>query len=544
MKKLSWMLATIFSCGLMLTACLPNYTAVADDDDVIKPETPVVKDLTKPETPVEKDFTIIYYGNGGGNLDASILWNMCQMYEADESSYDKVNIVVQYKHSQNIKNEAKYVDFIETQAIPGFEFEKGTTYRFAVDPEKYYSEKSPQMQFTDDNIYGGKGNKVDIGQADTLCNYIKWAVKNYPAKQYVLVFSDHGGGYMPNDDLPESLTKSTTASTRGIVYDDGYKSDYGDSHLSLIGLTRAIREAGIKPAFIYFDACLMNNLEYMFELKDLTSYIMASTYLTPGAGGTYAPFINALAKKGATPEAFEQYYVALRKYWSDNDPTIAGYHDNSVTRTDRLDAVGTTLRTFVDCLTDVYQNGDTEVRNEIDLITAKVYKVASSNPYYDMENFLAYMANEKQVSNTKLNAAADAALEAIGNANVAYTGTQYTYNNYVPGPSVLMAQEGFYSYLYYEEDATGKNVLTGKKVYSWDGTTSTYTWDNTNQKFVDDDQDGTWGSTGANTYEKLKFDQATGWSRWLKLNKQEPNLVSPTTNNENWDESYIYFQWH
>ena len=92
--------------------------------------------------------------------------------------------------------------------------------------------------------------------------------------------------------------------------------------------------------------------------------------------------------------------------------------------------------------------------------------------------------------------------------------------------------------------STGKNVLTGKKDYSWDGTTFTYTWDSTNQKFVDDDNDGTWGSTGANTYEKLKFDQATGWSRWLKLNKQEPNLVSPTTNNENWDESYIYFQWH
>lgn len=527
-KNFSWMLAAILTCGLMLTACSKDDNATGNDY------------VIKPETPVEKDFTIIYYGNGGGNLDASILWNMCQMYEADESSYDKVNIVVQYKHSQNIEDGEDRIAYIEKEVIPGFKFEKGTTYRFAVDPEKYYSKERPQMQFTDDNIYGGKGNKVDIGQADTLCNYIKWAVKNYPAKQYVLVLSDHGGGYMPNDDLPESLTKKTTASTRGIVYDDSYKSKYGYSHLSVTGLTRAIREAGIKPALIYFDACLMNNLEYKFELKDLTSYIMASTYLTPGAGGTYGPFINALAKKGATPEAFADYYDALHKYWSDGNFKFPVYNDNSVTRTDRLDAVGTTLRDFVDCLTDVYQNGESTVRNQIDNITSKVYKVASSNPYYDMENFLDYMSNSKEVSNDKLNDAADAALEAIRDALVWTTGAKYTYENYLPGPSVLMAQEGYFTYLYYERDATGKNVLIGKTDYSWDGTTSTYTWDSTNQKFVDDDNDGTWGSTGANTYEKLKFDQATGWSRWLKLNKQEPNLLSPTTNDDTWDDSYIY----
>jgi len=26
------------------------------------------------------------------------------------------------------------------------------------------------------------------------------------------------------------------------------------------------------------------------------------------------------------------------------------------------------------------------------------------------------------------------------------------------------------------------------------------------------------------TYGQLRFDQITGWSRWLKLNQQEPNL--------------------
>lgn len=525
-KNLLWMMAAILTCGLMLTACSKSDDAPADDGNKTTPA-------------AEKDITIIYYGNGGANLDHFILYNMYQMYTADASSYDKMNIVVQYKNSQNIKNETQTISLIENEMLPGFKFEKGTTYRYAVDPKKGYSAQNPRMQFTDDNIYGGKGNTVDIGQADTLCNYIKWAVKNYPAKQYVLIFADHGGGYMPNDDLPESLTQETAPKTRGLVYDDGYRSTYGDSHLSVSGLARAIRESGIKPSLIYFDACLMNGMEYLFELKDLTSYVMASTYLTPGKGGTYASFINALASKGVTTEAFEQYYDALRKYWSTRyDPQVPEYNDNTVTRTDRLDAAGTALRAFVDCLIDVYQNGSDTERAQIDAITSKVYKVASSNPYYDIENFLYRMSNGEQ-SNAKLTAAADAALEAIRSADAENTGTQYTYDNYLPGRSVLMGHEGQWCYLDYDEDEDGNDVLDGKLFFSWDGSTTMYSWNNTTKQF-EFKASGNWGSTGAATYEQLQFDKATGWSRWLKLNKQEPNLTSPTTFNDKWDDSYIY----
>lgn len=526
-KNILWMMAAILSCGLMLTACSVEDNAT-DNGNNQGPTT-------------EKELTIIYYGNGGSNLDSDILRNIYQMYEADASSYDKVNIAVQYKMSQNIDDEAEYINTIENYILPGFKFEKGTTYRFAVDPQKRYTTQKPQMQFTDDYIYGGKGNTVDIGQADTLCNYMKWAVEHYPAKQYVLVFSDHGGGYMPNDDLPESLTKSTTPSTRGIVYDDGYKTAYGDSHLSVSGLTRAIRESGIKPALIYFDACLMNNLEYLFELKDLTSYVMASTYLTPGEGGTYASFINALAKNGISTKAFDEYYDALRAYWSKRyNPQVPEYNDNTVTRTDRLDAVGTTLRAFVDRLIDVYQNGTEAERAQIDAITSKAYKIQGAMPYYDIQSFLVRMMSDGEMSNTQLANAAYEAVSALYNADVTNTGGQYTYDNYLPGRSVLMGKEGSWTFLKYEaNEVTEKMELKGKTVYTWDGDKFTYTWDSTNQKY-DLKSSAVWGSTGAYTYEQLQFDKATGWSRWLKLNKQEPNPVSPTTNNEQWDDSYIY----
>ena len=65
-----------------------------------------------------------------------------------------------------------------------------------------------------------------------------------------------------------------------------------------------------------------------------------------------------------------------------------------------------------------------------------------------------------------------------------------------------------------------------------------YLYDADGKKYLllDDDgarmELGSWGSTLDATYGQLRFDQITGWSRWLKLNQQEPNLecfVEPYT---------------
>ena len=60
------------------------------------------------------------------------------------------------------------------------------------------------------------------------------------------------------------------------------------------------------------------------------------------------------------------------------------------------------------------------------------------------------------------------------------------------------------------------------------------------QYFMEPSEDGTyyrgepleedilWGSTLADTYEQLVFDRAVGWSRWLRLNHQLPDNLSPS----------------
>ena len=57
--------------------------------------------VTNPDEPQQQlaDYTIIWYGNGGGNLDLTLTDNMMQFYMADADSYDNVKIAAQYKYS-------------------------------------------------------------------------------------------------------------------------------------------------------------------------------------------------------------------------------------------------------------------------------------------------------------------------------------------------------------------------------------------------------------------------------------------------------------
>ena len=80
--------------------------------------------------------------------------------------------------------------------------------------------------------------------------------------------------------------------------------------------------------------------------------------------------------------------------------------------------------------------------------------------------------------------------------------------------SIMLAVEG--NYYYYHYDRNDPKILNGYDIYYADGKLEKYTTG------VTDPEVSTWPSTLADTYEKLAFDKATGWSRWLKQNKQVP----------------------
>ena len=514
-----WIIAvTLLFCGASV------FTACNSDDNAV--------DSIDPNESEMADYAILFYGYGGGNLDYDILNNIKQFYAADPASYDKVKIAVQYKFSSqeefeqlldyydpddydDPQDKADVIEYLEEMKlwIAKWQNRCRFTFRFTVDPKK-----TVEQQMVADNVHGC--NNDHIANADSLTSFINWATKVCPAKHYVLLLSDHGSGYMPNEDLPYSPTNTT----RSFLIDNN-KSE----RLTINALRYAIANASIKPQVVYFDACLMNCFENLFELKDQTDYIIASSFLVPGWGGNYTELTNKLAGCNEdTESALKAYNKACVEQWDKNfgDETVESFTDMTVVRTRGLDAFGQKVRVFTDILLDAYQSSD-EKRSAIDTATVNAMKIYRDTPLYDLFIYgvtLAAKAPELETPYFEMKRCYD------DECLVAHQTCAYLRAQGING-SVLLGWDGQYEEILWKYGKEGW-AFTEAVVFKPDGKAFVYG----EEAEEEAEEEARWASTFADTYEQTAFDKATGWSRWIKANKQRPATMSVFTEGYNANE--------
>jgi hypothetical protein len=98
--------------------------------------------------------------------------------------------------------------------------------------------------------------EVNMGDPDTLTDFVNWTVNSFPADSYCLVLMNHGSG-----------------SVAGVCFDD---TSGGDA-LSLPELSQAL--SAILPEkmnVLYFDACLMGMVEVAYQIRDYADIMVAS----------------------------------------------------------------------------------------------------------------------------------------------------------------------------------------------------------------------------------------------------------------------------
>ena len=495
MKKYTTTIATTFCSILLLTSC------TVDNADI-------------PVTPTD-EYTILYYGHGGGNRERFYLSKIEDFYNADADVYNRVNVVVNYKFSTTENLEKQDVFDDETRKAYG-----SKTIRWAIDPTKMFEEQ------TSAPIYGA--DNADITNPDSLANFIKWAVKKYPAKKYMLIVHDHGGGYIPDMDLPDN----NTANTRGMLFDDGHD----EKHFTAKSFRRALTTANVHFETIFMDACMMNNLEYQFELHDLCDYVIAPTYSKPSVDCVYHLFPQLLGQPSVDIEkALGEYCKACVESWDEGlepDDDLPFYTDMTVTRTASIPHLGEVLREFTDRLCDTYTNGTDAQREAIDYCTASAIKVQINEPVYDAIKYMRsiILALPEVYDENFYNRMRD----AFNNCIVAQYFSHYlTVHEYMVDYGVLLGAEGAYAVIYWSDSEDAKDQKpTDATIYADNGEQYdlilTPTDDPNYYSAVVVGELGEWGSTLADTYEQLAFDRATGWSRWLRLNKQWPNMFCPS----------------
>ncbi len=185
------------------------------------------------------------------------------------------------------------------------------------------------------NVYDG--NDANMGDSDTLADFLVWGISNYPADNMGLIFWDHGSG---------AIT--------GACFDENHDNDsltLREIDSSLLTAQQYMTE---KWEFIGFDACLMGSIEMANICASYAKYMYGSEEVEPGAGWNYTEIGSFLASNPDADGA-ELGRVVCDSFYegciADGDYDCCTL---SVTDLSRIDNVITSFNTFSQ---DIYENG-------------------------------------------------------------------------------------------------------------------------------------------------------------------------------------------
>ncbi|OQA79003.1 MAG: Clostripain precursor [bacterium ADurb.Bin243] len=151
-----------------------------------------------------------------------------------------------------------------------------------------------------------KMGEVDMGDYKEMVNFVKWSAETYPAEKYLLVIWNHGAGWK----------KRNNEIFKGISYDD-----QSHNHITTAQLGTAMQSiAGVlgkQLDILAMDACLMQMVEVLYEVRENVTYMVASEETEPGDGWPYHlvcppltknPAMSALEFAKLIPQAYAQSY--------------------------------------------------------------------------------------------------------------------------------------------------------------------------------------------------------------------------------------------
>lgn len=118
-----------------------------------------------------------------------------------------------------------------------------------------------------------------------------------PSDSYGLILGSHASGWM----------KGTSVPTKAFGDDDGYNIDIPD-------LANVLKKSfSEKLDFVLFDACMMGTAEVGYELRETTSYCIASVMETPVYGFPYDQILPYLYSENVDYSAVCHEFISFNK---------------------------------------------------------------------------------------------------------------------------------------------------------------------------------------------------------------------------------------
>lgn len=365
--------------------------------------------------PEGANWTILHYMSVDNNLEGAALNDLYEMQTV--GSGDGVNIVIQFDRADGF--ETRFGDWTDTRrfliepkpALPELDstgereallnylvdgdYSSVDEWRAALDPlddatiHAYYENSNIGVTFdqTPVEILG----EVDMGDPESLYDFLVWGTTNYPAEHYMVIIGSHGGGW------------------RGIGPDEGE----GESMLELPEISDALEaaraEIGIeKFDIVGFDACLMAVTDVAVMLESHADYVLFSQEVIPGNGWEYTASVTAM-QQNPDWDAFQvganfvDNYMAY--YAGKGARTKVGL---SLVETAGLPDLLATLENFAQVV-----GGDTvellsalgTARNNSQLFGTSLGDRAEFYSYVDLRDFMNWFSLQTTISEDAYNAA-------------------------------------------------------------------------------------------------------------------------------------------
>ena len=543
-----WMLAAVLMCGfgLLLTSCSDNDNEPNGNGD----------------DNLAGQVVLMYYAIGGGNLDddtEEALANMGLTLAND----NRVRTFVQYKYSAE-RNNTSWDDNYQPSG------EYGSVYRFELNSSSinpYYKGLVKNAKaFAGPGFTKFAGKDFKMYEPDNLTQFVNWCMAQAPgAKAYVLAFGDHGGAYNLRKDYNKAL--KTKALTRGVMYDDNLS---GEPCMSPAEIASALDKVTRKPDMIYFDCCLMNNLEVLGELQGRTQYVFASGHSV--MQGPLYELGNALAGVASSSNvsqglrAYMSNFVSTitqvmeKRYKNRTGNRIRRSQDYTLTDMSKLPALFASIKAVTDFLAAVDISGYD--RAKFNQAASGCYQYVDSRPFFDILGYLNQLKENVFTDNAEfaslvaqVKTAAEACHVAHGEFSYDKDGTNRKYG--LTYSVTLGFSSKCFSYINEKVQAKAPAEPVGVIMYTIRGGKGTgadpyyndYYFENGDnflaswvegQEYNIINIDRYWASDSGdhlswdNSYRTMQFDKATGWSRWMKKN---PGIHF---DNPPYDDEYTY----
>lgn len=163
-----------------------------------------------------------------------------------------------------------------------------------------------------------KLGELNTGDPANLTDFIKWIKSNKKTRnnREMLILWGHGHGWKGLCDDIESIDTLTA----GELY-------------------QALHNARLHFDILAFDACLMSNLELLYEVKEYCDFLIAPEEKIPNQGWPYQPILERLKNSFSTVEVVTLIIDTFRTYYKElgKDAVLSGFY------TGRLDALAHSL---------------------------------------------------------------------------------------------------------------------------------------------------------------------------------------------------------